>query len=90
MGYPTSSGGKPSPNRAAQGERLDTLLGDRGRADPSLRAVLRKDAAEAGTIALQAALVSAAPTAAQYNALVADMQALAGILNRLGANITWK
>jgi hypothetical protein len=90
MGYPTRTTGKPSPNRAAQSERVDALLGERARDDPSLRAVIRGDAAAAGTIALQASMVTAAPTAAQYNALVHDIQALASVLNRMGASFTWK
>ena len=90
MGYPSRNGGRAAPNKASQSERVDTLLGDRGKASPELRAVIRQDAADAGTIALQSAIVTAAPTAEQHNALVQDIRDLAAVLNRMGANFTWR
>jgi len=90
MAYPTRTSSRPAPQRGSQEERLGAILGDRGLRDPNLRAVKREDAADAGVIPLQSTLVTAAPTMEQHNALVADMRALAAVLNRLGANITWK
>lgn len=87
MGYPTRAGRKPAPNIAAQGERLQALVGDRGR-DEGQKAVTRADAAAMGAIALRSTYVTAAPTADQHNALVDDLRALAGVLNSMGARIT--
>lgn len=89
MGYPTNTARKPSAAAQSQDERLGGLLGDRGRADPNLRALTRGDAAGAGAITLQATTVTAAPTAAEHNALVADIRALATVLNALGAKINF-
>lgn len=88
MGYPTSTGAKTAPNRAAQDERAAALVGDRGRRAAELRAVTLKDAADAGVIELQARTVTAAPTAAEHNALVADIKAIAAVLTRLGAKFS--
>lgn len=88
MGYPTKTGAKAAPNRIAQDERLGALLGDRGKDDPGLKGLTRADAAALGTIALQAKAVTAAPTAAEHNALVADVRAIAAVLVRLGARFT--
>jgi hypothetical protein len=61
-------------------ENLQTLTGERGDGDG--RAITRGDL---GALTLTAVNVAAAPTAAEYNALVADMRAIAGLLARLGA-----
>lgn len=88
MGYPNRTGTKAAPNIVAQDEYLGALLGDRGKGDPGLAAVKRGDAAGAGLIALQAKTVTAAPTAAEHNALVNDMRAIAGVLARMGGRFT--
>lgn len=88
MGYPNQAGGRTSPSRRGQDERAAALVGDRGRGAEDLKALVRGDAAAAGLIALQATTVSAAPTAAEHNALVADIRAVAAVLNRLGAKFT--
>lgn len=87
MGYPTNKTGRPGPNIAAQGERLQGLLGERGK-DGGLKALTRGDAAAFGAVALKAQLVTAAPTADQHNALVEDIRAIAALLNGLGAKFT--
>ncbi len=87
MGYPTRTGSQPAPNRVAQDERAAALVGDRGRRAAELKAVTLGDAAGAGVIELQAKSVTATPTAAEHNALVADIRALAGLLSRMGAKI---
>ena len=86
MGYP-KTGARARGNAGAQSERIDRLLGQRG-TDTSGAAVTFEDAAALGSIALQSAIVSAAPTAAEHNALVADVRALAAILNTMGAKLT--
>jgi hypothetical protein len=88
MGYPRQTGARPAPNRVAQDERAAALVGDRGRQSDALKAVTRGDAAGAGAVNLKATFVSAAPTAAEHNALVADVRALAAVLARMGATIT--
>ena len=88
MGYPQPKGPRPGPSRVAQDERAAALVGDRGRQAEDMKAVLRGDAAGAGLIKLQATHVSAAPTAAEYNALLSDVRAIAAVLARMGANIT--
>lgn len=87
MGYPTRTAGQAAPNRVAQDERAAALVGDRGRQAQELKAVLHGDAAAAGLIKLQANFVTGAPTAADYNALLTDLRAVAAVLNRMGANI---
>lgn len=85
MGYPINPM-RPRGNSANQSERVDVLTGQRGKDDTGA-AVKRGDAASLGAITLQSGTVTAAPTAAQHNALVADVRALASILNAMGATI---
>lgn len=87
MGYPTKGTARPGPNIAAQGERLQGLLGERGKGDGP-KAITRGNLADFGDVKLKAAVVTAAPTAAEHNALVEDMRAIAAMLNRMGAKIT--
>jgi hypothetical protein len=61
-------------------ENLQTLTGERGDGDG--RAITRADL---GAMTLTAVPVSATPTAAEYNALVDDMRAIASVLARIGA-----
>jgi len=89
MGYPGSSRQRPSGANRATAERLEALVGERRNNTPEQRAVIREDAAGLGTIALKSTTVSAAPTAAEHNALVEDVRALAAVLNAVGAKITW-
>lgn len=89
MTYPTTS--KPKVNRTAKVdfERLQALAGERKNDTPDQQAVTQGDAASQGTIQLTSTILTAAPTMANYNALVADMRALSGVLNAMGAKITW-
>lgn len=81
--YPSKGSRVPGPVNV-RAERLDQLAGERG----DVRAVTTDDAAAMGLTALKSALVTAAPTAAQHNALVEDVRMLAAMLNRIGATIT--
>lgn len=89
MGYPNKSGGKLPPNIARQEEKIQSLLGERANAKPGLKAVTRDDMAVLGTIIIKSVHITAAPTAADYNALVDDMKAIAAVLNAAGAKLTW-
>lgn len=86
MAYP-KTGARGRGNAGAQSERLDRLLGQRGENNDG-EAITRGAAASQGFVAIQSKLVSAAPTAAEHNALVADVRALAAILNAMGAKLT--
>lgn len=87
MGYPIRTTGRASPQQRGQLERAEALTGDRaGAADK--KAITREDAATLGIVKLQSALVSAAPTQADFNALVRDVHALAAALNAMGAKFT--
>jgi hypothetical protein len=88
MGYPTRNAGKPGPHIRAQDEKLQGLIGGRGKDGAGHKAVTHGDAAELGTIAIASQKVTAAPTAAQFNALVDDVHALATVLNAMGAKFT--
>lgn len=93
MGYPLSSRPKPQPNLQRQADSLQALVDDRGRstgdARDDQRAVTRGDAAQQGTVELQAVLLTGAPTTADYNKLVTDLRALAAVLNQVGADVRW-
>lgn len=88
MGYPNKSGAKLSPSAAAEQEKIQSLLGERG-AKPGLQAVKRDDLAALGTIIIKSVHLTAAPTAADFNNLVDDMKAIAAVLNAAGAKLTW-
>lgn len=85
MGYPTTPIVKQDPRARGQKERSEALTGFRNDEAPLKEAVTRGDAAALGIIKLQAMKIDAAPTAAQYNALVDDIRQLAAALNKMGA-----
>lgn len=90
MGYPDKKIGNPSPSIRRQGEQVQSLVGDRGAGREGKLAVIRENAASLGTLKLLSAnAAGAAPTADEHNALVADVRALAAVLNAIGASITW-
>jgi hypothetical protein len=86
MGYPTQTRARPTPQQRGQQERAEVLTGTRS--TPDKKAITREDAGAFGAVKLKAAHVSASPTAADFNALVDDMRALAAVLNTLGARFT--
>lgn len=86
MTYPKTST-RGAANTGARDERLDRLLGQRGK-DQSGAAVTRENAASLGNVAIGSKLVSTAPTADEHNALVRDVHALAAALNAMGAKFT--
>lgn len=86
MTYPTRTGQKITPQDNALGERAKSLAGLNG--TPEKVAITRGDAASLGAVALKSVKVIAAPTAAQHNALVDDIRAIATALNAMGANFT--
>lgn len=85
MPYPIRTGSKLTPKQVGATERAEALTGSRGNVAPEKRAITREDAGAKGTQVLRATHVSAAPTAAQHNALVDDMRALATVLAAMGA-----
>lgn len=94
MGYPNRKIQSPAPNIAAQAEKLQGLIDDRGSTGGSSRkeqvAVKVGDLSGYGGITLTSAYAAgAAPTAAEHDALVTDVRALAGLLRKMGADITW-
>lgn len=93
MGYPNYKPPRLPPNATRQAEKLQGLVDDRGSTGDTtredLRAVTRGELAGQGAVELQAVLLSAAPTAADYNKLVEDMRAVAALLNKLGADYRW-
>ena len=68
-------------------ERLGALVGERGPGDGGLKAVRRGDLADAGRVNLTAVPLSVDPVADDFNKVVADLRTIAGLLNRIGANI---
>ena len=72
-------------------ESVEKLTGERGDAGKSLSAVRRSELRALGSLSLQSAQVTAAPTQAQFNALQADVanifDALKRISNILGTAI---
>lgn len=64
-------------------ERVQTMNGDRGAGDGSQRAVRRGDIGGVGVVTLTSAQVAAAPTQAEFNALQADVAALAAWIAKL-------
>lgn len=89
MGYPDSRRNRVSGAARATAERLEALVGERRNNTPEQQAVTRQESGSLGTLALKSAAVTAAPTAADHNALVDDVRALAAVLNAMGAKITW-
>jgi hypothetical protein len=71
-------------------EKLQSLIGDRSRGAAGQRAIVHADLANFGKVTFTAAPVTAAPTAAEFNALVEDLRSIAAILNLVGAKITWR
>ena len=69
-------------------EKVEKLTGERGDAFKSLAAIRRSELRTLASLSLQSAPVTTTPTAAQYNALQADVasifDALARISNVLG------
>lgn len=91
MGYPNTGRNnlRITASARATTEKVEALIGERRNNTPEQQAITRKDPASLGTLALTSTLVAAAPTAADHNALVKDVQALAAVLNAMGAKITW-
>lgn len=87
MSYPTRNDIKPTPQQRAQNERAQALTGSSGNL-PGKKAVTRDDVASLGSVKLRSAHISAAPTAADHNALVDDVRAIAAALNAMGARFT--
>lgn len=88
MGYPT--GKRPprlQPNISKQTEDVQALTGALG-AKAGKEAVTSGKFASMGPINIKSRFASAAPTQAEYNALVQDVHSLALLLNQLGANFT--
>lgn len=84
MGYPVNPTIKPKGD--VRGQRVQDLVGDRN--NPEGQAVTIAMAAKLGQVAVKAQKVSAAPTAAEFNALVDDIAAIAATLNAMGARFT--
>jgi hypothetical protein len=89
MGYPDQSRNKPNARLQATLERVQAAIGERRQDGTGKEAVTHDDVAGLGTLVFKSAYVTATPTAAQYNALVDDLRALAAVLNAVGASITW-
>lgn len=88
MGYPKRvATPRPQPNINAQTEQVQALTGALG-AQAGKEAITREMFASFGTIAIKSRNASAAPTQAEYNALVEDVHSIANLLNLLGANFT--
>lgn len=88
MSYPTRNDVKPTPQARARAERVDALAGTRNDTAPDKQAVTRGDMASLGAVRLTSAKVTASPTAADHNALVDDVRAIAAALNAMGAKFT--
>lgn len=88
MGYPKGNRTpKPQPNISKQTEDVQALTGALG-AKAGKEAVTSGKFASMGVITINSRFVSAAPSQAEYNALVQDVHAIALLLNQLGANFT--
>lgn len=88
MGYPKrTNNGRPQPNISAQTEQVQALTGALG-ASAGKEAVVRENLSAHGLIAVRSRLAAAAPTQAEFNALVEDVHAIAVLLNQLGAGFT--
>lgn len=85
--YPDKPTPRTSPKDRNQRQRAEELTGTRAGV-PEKKAVTREDAAALGQVELLSAMVTAAPTVAQHNALVADIRQIANALNRMGAKFT--
>lgn len=84
MGYPDNSK-RREPRSAVQAQQLEALIGERGRNGEDLKAATHDEFASLGAITIQATQITGAPTASDYNKLVADIAALAAVLNKAGA-----
>ena len=88
MAYPTGKRApRPQPNITAQTEQVQALTGALG-AKAGKEAVTREMLASFGAVVMQSRSVAAAPTQAEYNALLEDVHAIANLLNQLGASFT--
>lgn len=88
MGYPIQTAVRATPQQKKLTERAESLSGLRDGQDSAKRAVTVEDVQQLGTVKLLSAKATAAPTMDQYNALVADVQAIARLLNAMGAKFT--
>lgn len=86
--YPSKPLPRESRKDRALKERAESLTGTRSGVGDEKRAVTQEEAAQLGIVTLRAAYVTAAPTAAQHNALVDDIRAIAATLNAMGAKFT--
>lgn len=87
MGYPIRTGARTTPQQKGQQASAEALTGFGGAA-PEKKAITREDAGALGAVRLLSAKVTAAPTAAEHNALVEDLRAIAALLNTMGSNFT--
>lgn len=84
MGYPVNNK-RREPRDMVQSQQLQTLVGERGRNGDDLKAATHDELASLGAITIQSVAITTAPTAADYNKIVADITALAAVLNKAGA-----
>jgi hypothetical protein len=88
MGYPKRTPvARPQPNIAAQAEQVQALTGALG-ASAGKEAITRENVGALGQVKIKSRYASAAPTQAEYNALVDDMKSIASLLNSLGADFS--
>ena len=85
--YPIRTGPKPPPQDVSVQDASRRLTGQEGESNPGA-AVTRGAVGALGIVKLQSSTVTGSPSAADHNALIADIRLLANILNGLGANIT--
>lgn len=83
--YPTTPKAQRG-NTSARAERMQDLVGERN--NPQGQAVTIGMAASLGTVAIKAKRLTTTPTAADYNALVDDIAAIAATLKAMGAQFT--
>jgi hypothetical protein len=88
MSYPTKGRARVDPRLNRQAERLAGLAGEPNVGGQDVSAITRDALAALGNIAIKSVGVSAAPTAADFNDLRADVLALAAVLKSIGAKIT--
>lgn len=86
MSYPKVPS-RPRGQAKATGERVQSLVGERP-GNPEGKAVTVADLSGQGAIAVLSRAASAAPTQAEYNALVADVHSVMAVLNAMGARFT--
>lgn len=68
-------------------EKVEKLTGERGDAARSLAAVRRLDLRTLASVKIQSAQVSAAPTAADFNALQRDVATIFAALQRISNSL---